>query len=134
MKKILNIILICAIMLCVCCAYSESLATTTDLSAPQELTEPIYEPEVHIEINIWFEYKRPLSLGDTVYLHSEIIGGEGRVLEYQWQYKEHNDMTDTWRDIPDATQPTYAFTITRDNYQYFYRLQVTHWAEGEERE
>jgi hypothetical protein len=146
MKKILNIILICAIVLCVCCAYSESLATTTDLSPQQEVIEevveptpePTPEPEVHVNIEIWYEFEGEVAFGSTVHFYSHITGGEGRILEYQWQYHIEGeygaDGQELWHDIPNATQSTYSYIITRENYKYYYRLQVTHWAKGEERE
>ena len=148
MRKVFNVILIGIVILCTCCAYSESLATTTDLSPRQEIIEEIIEPtptpeptpapEVHVNIDIWYEFEGEVAFGSTVHFYSNITGGEGRILEYQWQYRAENeynaDGTEMWHDIPNATQSTYSYVITRENYRYFYRLQVTHWGEGEERE
>lgn len=122
MKRYIKIILIlCCIMLFPITVYTEEIATVTDLSE-----ETIIQREIPpVIINIWFEYETPLHTGDLVTLCSEVIGGEGQILEYQWQYLRDEEVG--WEDIEGATEPTYIFMLDKLTINYYYRLQVTHY-------
>ena len=128
MKRYIKIILIlCCIMLFPITAYTEEIATVTDLSE-----ETIIQREIPpVIINIWFEYETPLHMGDLATLCSEVIGGEGQILEYQWQYLDPRIddplLEDGWHDIIGANESIYEFIIDRENALYYYRLQVTHY-------
>ena len=116
MRKI-NIILFCFILLIGSIGYADP-ATPTDLRPPPP----------HVIIELWFEVELPLNIGDTVRIHSEVYGGEGQTLLYQWQYSIDDE---EWFDIEDATEPIYEFIITEENAMYYYRLTVAHyWAGG----
>jgi hypothetical protein len=135
MKKITNIILCIIILLTVSCALSEGYATPTDLSNTASFDVYEQEPEVHVSIKIWFEEIPNLKIGDTIHIYSEVTGGEGRVLKYQWQYLDSRIddplLENGWHDIIDANEPIYEFIIDRENAWYYYRLQVSHWREGD---
>lgn len=133
MKKVINIIVFCIIILSISCAWSEGLATSTDVSNASEVIVYIEEPEIHLDIRIWFEdIKRP-KIGDTIHIYSEVLGGEGREMIYQWQYLDpriNDPMSEIgWVNIPGANEPIYEFVIDEENAWYYYRLQVTHWRE-----
>ena len=136
MLKKLNIIL-CAFILIFTVCFAEA-ATPTDIvetSIEEEAPEILIEEEreiPHVTIRIWFIEEGPVPLNSVVHLCSEVIGGEGQILNYQWQFARDENFE--WEDIPGATEPTYEFIITLDNMYYYYRLCVTHhWPrEGDE--
>ena len=112
MIKKSNIILILIMILLVGMAAADP-ATPTDMRETP-----------HVQVRIWMEYDVPIHIGDTVTIYSEVIGGEGQALRYQWQYLENSEAE--WQDIEGANEPIYSFTVDIKNAKYFYRLEVFH--------
>ena len=62
------------------------------------------------------------TLGGTVTFHAVLHGYENAEYTIQWQQSKDNE---NWSNIQDAEGLLHPETITRDNYQDFWRVQVT---------
>ena len=62
-----------------------------------------------------------LHYGDMVTLTARLFGYENAVCTVQWQTSEDGV---NWTDVEDATELIYAFTVTEENCQNYWRLIV----------
>lgn len=84
--------------------------------------EPVAELDPDREIVIRAEYEgEQLYFGDEVALCAELIGYENAVYTVQWETSEDGE---DWTDVEDATELTYAFVLTEENWQNLWRLTV----------
>jgi ribosomal protein L3 len=98
---------------------------------PEEVTEP-EETAAEIEIsaeeadkNVEVVYEiidgEVKEVGTQIRMTAVLSGFGDTQPSYQWQYSDGSE----WKDIEGATSSTYTLDVTRDNYNYSWRVSVT---------
>ena len=95
-------------------------APEKEKSADEEAAE-IESEEVEMKVLIFTSRKARMTLGETVYLTSDLQGFENcTTIAYQWQW----DTGSGFEDIPGATEDSYSFSADLDTLSYDWRLKV----------
>ena len=120
MKKVIAFILV---LLCLCCyARAEEWPAT-----PTDLTE--FDDDDWGEVTITFQREvyineplNPVYIGDTVTLTAILVNfKDDDVIRFYWQYAMN---LPDWLFIDGENEQTYTFTLTEENYNYWYRVLV----------
>ena len=82
--------------------------------------EDALNPSRYIEIYAAFEGDF-LNIGDNVTLYAVLHGYDGLIYELQWQVQRGGE----WIDIEYETDDTYEFTLTEENCDDTWRIEVT---------
>ena len=82
--------------------------------------KPEPTPEIKKEVLIHSSRKDVVTVGERIYLTSELIGFEGISVLYQWQA----DRGRGWENVENANGPTYSFIATEETIKYTWRLVV----------
>ena len=120
MKKVIAFILV---LLCLCCyARAEEWPAT-----PTDLVE--FDDDDWGEVTITFQREvyideplNPVYIGDTVTLTAILVNfKDDDVIRFYWQYAMN---LPDWLFIDGENEQTYTFTLTEENYNYWYRVLV----------
>ena len=90
----------------------------TETESTEEIVEepaPVLTPPT---VNIWWDARDVMDPGEPVTLHSDVIGGEGWIITYQWQC----DSGDGYEDVEGANEPTYTFPASAELLSCSWRL------------
>ena len=96
-------------------------ATAVATPEPTVTPEPTPIP-VERSIDVWMTAERePVYYGDTITLHSALNGYDGVEATLQWMCDRGNG----WEDVGGANSADYSFTLTEENVDWLWRLDVT---------
>lgn len=88
----------------------------------EEKTGEFFEESIQISIpptvEIWWDAREIMDPGEPVTLYSEVIGGEGYIITYQWQCDSGNG----YEDIEGANESTYTFPASAELLSCRWRL------------
>jgi len=101
---------------------AEEVPEETLTEAPEEeaFETPEPTPEIKKEVLIHSSRKDVVTVGERIYLTSELIGFDGISVLYQWQA----DRGRGWENVENANGPTYSFIATEETIKYTWRLVV----------
>ena len=137
MKKIFKILLILVLVLgMIQVTYSEGIATQTDIdSIIEDVSNQVAEENIVEEEVISIEELYPnhrieikfiqiaTHFGEEAIIAFELIDyPPGEITEIEWQYSPDNVQ---WFPIEGAHSQTYSFIVTKENYEYWFRVKVS---------
>ena len=86
----------------------------------EEAPEAVLNPNREIRIHVEWEGEE-LHFGDESTLIAELVGYDNAVYTLQWQTSKDSE---NWTNVEGATGLTYTMTVTEDNWQDLWRLNV----------
>lgn len=88
---------------------------------PETLENMETSPLANCVIRIYSTHESCMNEGDTVKVWAELIGFEGLIADFQWQYSVNGE----WVDVPGANDLSHTFAATSESINYGWRLAAT---------